>query len=83
MATMLTVAVDDAIAERALRFAELHETSISEIINDVLAKLTRDEDTDAYMAGLGPIGRQFVGIAKGVDADVEDYHQYLLEKYSR
>lgn len=83
MATMLTVSVDDAIAERARRFAERHETSISEIISGMLAKLTLEEDADAYMAGLGPIGRQFVGIAKGVDADVEDYHEYLLEKYSR
>lgn len=83
MATLLTVSVDDEIAERARRFAERNETSVSEIITGMLARLALSDEGDDYMSGLGPIGRQFVGIAKGVDADEEDYHQYLLEKYSR
>ncbi|HEU4561877.1 MAG TPA: hypothetical protein VFS20_28890 [Longimicrobium sp.] len=41
------------------------------------------DDAEDYMAGLGPIGRQFVGVAKGADVDEEDYRRYLLEKYSR
>jgi hypothetical protein len=83
MATMLTIAVDDALAERARRYAERNETSISEIISGMLAKLTQEDDATGYMAGLGPIGRQFVGIAKGAEGGVEEYHHYLLEKYSR
>jgi Family of unknown function (DUF6364) len=80
---MAVISVDDAAVERARQYAERHDTSIPELVNDFLSKLPLDEDAEDYMAGLGPIGRQFVGVARGAEVDEEDYHRYLLEKYSR
>lgn len=80
---MATISVDDAAVERARRYAERHDTSIPELVNDFFSKLPLDDDAEDYMAGLGPIGRQFVGVAKGAEVDEEDYRRYLLEKYSR
>jgi len=86
MATQLTITVDDALAERARQFAERRSTSISAIVGDMLEMLTQGEVVEDYMEGLGPIARQFVGIARGaesLDGAEEDYRRYLLEKYSR
>ena len=81
--TTLSLSVDEAAVERARRYVEQHDTSIPELVNEFLSKLPLGDEAGDYMAGLGPIARQFVGVAKGGDADEEDYHRYLLEKYSR
>jgi hypothetical protein len=79
---MAMISVDDAAVDRARRYVERHATTIPELVNDFLSKLPLDEEAEDYMAGLGPVGRQFVGIARGAQAEEEDYHRYLLEKYS-
>lgn len=76
--TTLSVSVDEAAFERARRYVEQHETSISELLNEILSKLPLDEEFDA--AALPPITRRLYGIAAG-GPDEGAYHRHLLEKY--
>jgi hypothetical protein len=64
--------------ERARRYAEQHDTSISELVSTIFSKLPLAEEFDP--AELAPITRSLYGIAAG-GPDEEDYHRYLLEKY--
>ena len=77
--TTLNLSVEEAAAERARRYSELHDTSISRLVSDFLAGLPLE---DAEVAELPPITRRLHGIAAG-GPDEEDYHEYLLEKYGR
>ncbi len=78
--TTLNLSVDESSVERARRYVERHDTSISKVVNDILAKLPLDEEVD--VAGLPPITRRLYGIAAG-GPDEEDYHRYLLGKYGQ
>jgi hypothetical protein len=78
--TTLNLSIDEAAAERARRYSELHDTSISRLVSDFLAGLPLSEELDE--SGLPPITRRLHGIAKG-GPDEEDYHEYLFEKYGR
>lgn len=74
----LNLSVDRASVERARRYAELHGTSISRLVDEFLGSLpihepSRDE--------LSPIVRRILGAAAGSDLGVEDYHEHLMRKY--
>lgn len=72
------LSLDPAAVERGERYSELHSTSLSQVVSDLLMRLPLD-DGDAELT---PTVRRLLGIAKG-GADEEDYHQYLLDKYGR
>ncbi|HEU4457157.1 MAG TPA: DUF6364 family protein [Longimicrobium sp.] len=76
--TTLNLSIDADAVERARKYSELHDTSISRLVNDFLARLPMTEGNDA--AELTPTVRRLLGIAEG-GPDEEDYHRYLLEKY--
>jgi hypothetical protein len=76
----LKVTVDEAMADRARRYSVRHGISISQLVGDFLSRLPMDDDAGLEIQG--PITRRLLGIAKG-GPDEEDYHRYLLEKYSR
>lgn len=49
----LKVTVDEAAADRARRYARLHETSISRIVSDIFAALPLDDGVD-----VGPVASE-------------------------
>lgn len=74
----LNLSIDDAAIERAKRYSERHDTSISRLVSDFLARLPLEEDEQEL--ALSPTVRRLYGIAEG-GPDEDDYHRYLLEKY--
>jgi hypothetical protein len=73
----LNLSVDRASVERARRYAELHGTSISRLVDEFLGSLPLEAPRREQ---LPPIVRRLLGAAKG-DVSIEDYHRYLEEKY--
>jgi len=76
--TILSLSLDEQLAERASRYCELRGISISRLVSDFLARLPLGEDDD--LRDLSPTTRRLYGIARG-GPDEEDYHRYLLDKY--
>ena len=76
----LKVTIDESTVERARRFCERHGGSISRLVGDFLSRLPLEDDE--RLTDLRPITKRLCGIAKG-GGDENDYHRYLLEKYSR
>ena len=76
----LNLTVDSTIVERARKYGERHDTSISRLVGDFLARLPLEEEED--LSNLPPITRRLFGVAAG-GPDEEDYHRHLLEKYGR
>ena len=77
--TTLNLSVDASNVERARRFSDRHDTSISKLFDDFMSRLPLEDDAEAELTG--PITRRLLGIARGA-GDEEDYHRFLLEKYS-
>lgn len=69
----------DAI-ERARRYSERHETSISALVSGFLARLPEVES--AAESELTPTVRRLLGAASG-GPDREEYRRHLLEKHRR
>ena len=74
----LNITVDAALVERARRYTQRHNTSISGLVSEFLAHLP--EGGGAGSADLSPTVRRLLGIAAG-GPDREDYRRHLLEKY--
>ena len=72
------LSLDPAAVERGERYSELHSTSLSQVVSDLLMRLPLDDGGSE----LTPTVRRLLGIAKGGTGE-EDYHQYLLDKYGR
>src|SRR5215218_6551628 len=75
----VNLSIETSTLERARRYGERHDVSISSLVGDFLARLPADEDTIEIR---GPITRSLLGIAKGA-GDEEDYYRFLEEKYAR
>jgi len=75
----LTLSMNDAVIERAKRYATAQGTSLSRLVENYLGRLTRppaqNEDD------LPPITRRLSGILKGSRLTREDYLRYLERKY--
>jgi len=72
----LTLSVEEEVIRKARWFSKKHRTSISSLVSDFLSSLA---DSD------GP-GTPIVNRLRGVlrpDVGIEDYHEYLIEKYDR
>jgi hypothetical protein len=73
----LTLSVDAAVVKRAKRYATRRGVSVSRLVEEYLALLSRprpSEDEDAP-----PVLRMLRGSAKG--AGLDDYRRYLQKKY--
>lgn len=70
----VTLTVDEAVVERAKRFAEQRNTSVSALVERFLRLLVEPPEIE-----LTPTVAQLKGIARGADPD--DYHRYLEKKY--
>jgi len=74
----LTLSVDEQIIERAHRYSRRHNTSISQLVSNYLARLSESERQRPY----SPTVRRLIGILPS-DVSVEEYHRHLEEKYSK
>jgi hypothetical protein len=73
----LNITVDPIVIERARRYTQRHDTSISKLVTEFLAQLPVDDD---FEEALTPTVRRLLGVAKGA-GDREDYRRHLVEKY--
>ena len=76
----LNLSLDESVIERARRYSERHDTSISRLVNDFLSRLPAEEE-GLDMEGLTPTVRRLIGVAAGADEGA--YKRYLADKYAR
>jgi len=76
--TKLTVRVPRKVLEGAKRYASEHDTTLTRLVSEFLRQLTAQADplTDA------PIVQRLSGTLSQ-DVSVEDYREYLEQKYGR
>ncbi len=80
MQTKLTLRLDSEIIERAKDYAQRKETSLSKLVENYFAFLSRT--SAAVMADdLPPITRSLWGILEGTCADEREYFDHLEEKH--
>ena len=72
----LTLSVEEEIIRKARWFSQKHRTSISSLVSDFLSSLSESEGPDT------PIVNRLRGVLSP-DVRIEDYHEYLIEKYGR
>ena len=75
----LTLSVDGAVVKRAKRYASQRGTSVSRLVEQYLALLSRP--TPEGDKSITPLLKQLRADLKGVTGDVSDYHRYLERKY--
>ena len=75
----LNITVDPAVIERARRYTQRHNTSISRLVTEFLSQLPVEQDSEQTLT---PTVRRLLGVAKG-GGDREDYRRHLVEKYGR
>lgn len=74
----LTLSVDEQIIERAHRYSQRHNTSISQLVSNYLARLTDAGVHPPYT----PTVRRLIGILPS-DVSVGEYHEHLEGKHGR
>ena len=72
--TKLTLSVDKHVVERARRFSRRNDTTISALVTQFLASLGEGGTESA------PVTSRLIG-ALAPEGSVEEYHDYLAEKY--
>lgn len=74
----LTLSVDERIIERAHRYSQHHNTSISKLVSNYLARLSETGPQRAF----SPTVRRLIGILPS-DVSVEEYHEHLDAKHAK
>jgi Family of unknown function (DUF6364) len=74
----LTLSVDEQIIERAHRYSQRHNTSISKLVSNFLARLAATGPDRPY----SPTVQRLIGILPS-DVSVEQYHEHLERKYGK
>jgi hypothetical protein len=72
----LTLSVDEKIIERARRYSQRHNTSISQLVSSYLAHLAESGPHGPYP----PTVQRLIGVLPS-DVSVEDYHEHLERKH--
>ena len=75
----LNITLEPEVIERARRYCQRHDTSISQLVGGFLSTLATPKPAGEE-ADLPPAVQRLHGIAKG-GPDQEDYRRHLLEKY--
>ena len=70
----LTLSVEEEAVRRARWFSKKHDTSISQLVSEFLLSLGDSEVPDT------PMVSRLIGLLPS-DTRVEEYHEYLVEKY--
>jgi hypothetical protein len=76
MQTKLTIRVPKRLVENAKRYAQLHNTTQTELINTYLQQFHAESE----VLERAPIVRQLTGILSP-DLSIEDYRKHLEEKF--
>lgn len=76
--TKLTIRVPRDVLERAKQYAHDHQTSVTRLVSEYLRQLPVENDPLAE----APIVQRLSGLLSA-DVSIQDYHQYLEEKYGR
>jgi len=74
----LTLSVDEKIIERAHRYSQRHNTSISQLVSNFLAHLAESGPHRPY----SPTVRRLIGILPS-DVSVDEYHEHLERKHGQ
>lgn len=74
--TNLTIRVSRDLIEGAKRYASQNDTTLTRLISEYLRQLTAQSDPLAN----APIVQRLSGTLSP-EISVDDYHQYLVEKY--
>ena len=72
------LSLDPEAVRRGERFSELHQTNISQLVNNFLSSLPLEAEEQEKT--FSPAVRRLLGVGSG-RTDVEDYHRHLVEKY--
>jgi hypothetical protein len=72
----LTLSVEEEAIRKARWFSKKHHTSISSLVSDFLSSLGDSENPDT------PIVTRLRGVLRP-DTRIEEYEEYLIEKYTR
>ncbi|MCB9444302.1 MAG: hypothetical protein H6669_08710 [Ardenticatenaceae bacterium] len=75
--TKLTLLVEVDLIERAKKYASEHHTSISQLVSRYLASLEQMEENEVELT---PRVKSLIGVLPP-GPGVEEYQQYLTEKY--
>jgi hypothetical protein len=94
----LSIELDSGLVDRVRRYSEEHGTGVAETIEQLigtlpvnpngrlhvegLAAASGPAETEDWILELTPGVRKLLGAGAG-DADEENYHRHLLEKYGR
>jgi len=76
MQAKLTLSVEKDIVEKAKIFAKMHNTSVSQIVEEHLEKVVSVEQ--AELEELSPLTRSLLGIANGIPAS-KSYKEIIAE----
>ena len=79
MQTKLTLRLEDDLILQAKIFAKASGKSVSQIVADYFALLVEEKAGENIQ--LTPIVRSLKGALRGANIDIEDYHDYLEDKY--
>ena len=78
MDSKLTLKLDKEIIERAKKYAQNKNTSLSKLIENILSKIT---DKESFQADTTPLVDSLSGILLMETNEGKDYKDYLEEKY--
>lgn len=84
MSKKLTLRLDETVIERAKEYASRRDTSVSQLVEDYFARLTKEGAKDAkesFPDSLGPMTGRLVQRTPTSDAEEADYYDYLEEKH--
>lgn len=73
----LTIRVDARLIEQTKAYAAAHNTSVSQLVESFLLELNQQKQAESST----PILDALTGILPA-EANIEDYHDYLMEKYA-
>ena len=76
--TKLTLSVDDEVVEGARDYSQRHNTSISRLVSNFLAGLSRAGDDAA--SHHPPVVRRLMGVLPATVSE-DDYYRHLDDKY--
>jgi len=80
MDTKLTLKLNEDIIEKAKEYAKVKKTSLSDLIENYLQKLTSDKKSDKTITPLVKSLSGIITLPKGYN-EKKDYTEYLTNKY--
>lgn len=77
MQTKLTLRLDHRLIQQAKVYAREHGKSLSQVVADYFDVLTKTRTE----ADIPPLTKSLIGVIDSTDIDIDDYKQYLEDKY--